>query len=145
MEGRIRVRVRYGETDCMGRVYHANFLSYFECGRIELMRSCGFSYAALEREDACFLPVYEVDVRYRAPALFDEELEVVTRIADFSYVRLTFRYEARRLRDGELCAEGRTVLAAVDARGEPRRLPADLRAYLETLSLPPERERRKRE
>ncbi|MHC4549488.1 MAG: acyl-CoA thioesterase [Planctomycetota bacterium] len=145
MKGRIRVRVRYGETDCMGRAYHANYLTWFECGRVELLREQGFDYARVEREDGCFLPVFDASVRFRAPALFDDELEITTRIVDYSFVRLTFAYEARRLRDDLLCAEGRTVLVAVDPQGEPRKLPADLHAYLTGLPLPPERERRRRE
>ena len=145
MDGEITVRVRYGETDCMGRVYHANYLQYFECGRVELMRTWGFDYARVEREDKCFLPVFEATVKYRAPASFDDELRIVTRVTDFSVVRLTFGYEVRRTSDERLCAEGRTVLAAVDADGEPRRLPQDLRQFLETLDLPPERQRRRGE
>ncbi|MFQ5845819.1 MAG: acyl-CoA thioesterase [Planctomycetota bacterium] len=141
-EGRIRLRVRYGETDCMGRAHHANYLSYFEAGRIELMRDIGFDYARVEREDGCFLPVYRAQLRYRAPAGFDDELEVVTRIVDFSFVRVTFHYEVRRTADGTLCVEGKTVLASVDRAGQPRRLPRRLEAYLEGLDLPPERERR---
>ena len=145
MDNRTRVRVRYGETDCMGRVYHANYLSYFECGRVELMRGWGFDYATVEREDRCYLPVFEARVKYRAPAFFDDELEITTRVVDFSVVRITFHYEARRVADRVLCAEGKTVLAAVDAEGEPRRLPVHLREFLESLPLPPERERRRRE
>ena len=145
MEGKTTVRVRYGETDCMGRVYHANYLSYFECGRVELMRGWGFDYARVEREDACFLPVFEARVKYTAPAMFDDELEITTRVTDFSVVRLTFGYEAHRVADGTLVAHGKTVLAAVDRSGEPRRLPEDLRQFLTTLPLPPERERRRRE
>jgi len=143
MEHRLRLRVRYGETDCMGRVYHANYLAYFECGRVELMRGWGFDYATVEKEDECFLPVIEVRVKYRAPAFFDDELVVKTRVVDYSVVRITFQYEAHRKGDDTLCAEGRTVLAAVDRAGEPRRLPADLREFLESLPLPPERERRR--
>jgi len=143
MEGQTTVRVRYGETDCMGRVYHANYLPYFECGRVELMREMGFNYAHVERDDQCFLPVFEAAVKYRAPAFFDDELTVTTRIVDYSVVRLAFAYEVHR-EDGTLCAEGRTVLAAVDVNGEPRRLPDDLRECLEGLGLPPEKERRKR-
>ena len=59
---RHRIRVRYGETDCMGRVYHANYLAYFECGRVELMRGWGFDYATVEKEDECFLPVTEANL-----------------------------------------------------------------------------------
>ncbi|MHC4954006.1 MAG: acyl-CoA thioesterase [Planctomycetota bacterium] len=144
MEHRLRLRVRYGETDCMGRVYHPNYLSYMECGRVEMMREWGFDYAATEKEDECFLPVFEAWVKYRAPAEFDDEIEVVTTVTDFSFVRLTFAYEVRRVKDDVLCAEGRIVLAAVDKKGEPRRLPEDLRAFLQTFDLPPEKERRQR-
>jgi acyl-CoA thioester hydrolase len=144
MEHRLRLRVRYGETDCMGRVYHPNYLSYMECGRVEAMREWGFDYAATERQDECFLPVVDAWVKYRAPSEFDDELEVVTRVVDFSFVRLTFGYEVIRAKDEVLCAEGRIVLAAVDRNGEPRRLPEDLRQYLQTLELPPEQERRRR-
>ncbi|MHC4848848.1 MAG: acyl-CoA thioesterase [Planctomycetota bacterium] len=144
MEHRLRLRVRYGETDCMGRVYHANYLSYMECGRVELMRNWGFSYAETEKEDECFLPVVEAYAKYRAPAEFDDELEITTRVNDFSFVRITFTYEVMRTRDDVVCAEGRTVLAAVNREGEPRRLPQDLREFLETLELPPERIRRSR-
>ena len=144
MEGKTRIRVRYSETDCMGRAYHANYLTWFECGRVELLRAEGFDYAKTEREDGCYLPVFEARAKYRAPAFFDDELEITTRIVDFSFVRLTFGYEVRRVADGVLCAEGQTVLAAVDAAGEPRKLPQDLRDYLGGLPLPPEQERRKR-
>ena len=128
----------------MGRVYHANYLAYFECGRVELMRGWGFDYATIEKNHECFLPVVEAHVKYRAPAFFDDELEIGTRVDDYSVVRLTFAYEARRRGDGVVCATGRTVLAAVDSDGEPRRMPAELRGFLETLPLPPERERRRR-
>ena len=143
MEGRYKVRVRYGETDCMGRVHHRNYLSYFELARVELMRECGFSYAKVESEDGCYLPVFKTGLTYRAPARFDDELEIHASVADFSYVRLTFQYDVRRLHDSVLCAEGYTVLAAVDHQGEPRKLPADLLEYLQGLPLPPESERRK--
>ena len=143
--GKTIVRVRYGETDCMGRVYHANYFSYFEVGRVELMRSWGFDYARIEKEDQCFLPVYKADARYLAPAFFDDEIEVLTRVVDYSFVRVTFEYEARRVADGTLCAQGRTVLAAVDVAGHPRRLPQHMRDFMETLPLPPEAVRRSRE
>ena len=144
MDNRVRLRVRYGETDCMGRVYHANYLSYMECGRVELMRGWGFSYAETEKEEECFLPVIEAWVKYRAPAEFDDELEVITTVTDFSYVRISFAYVVTRVKDDVVCAEGRTVLAGVDLKGEPRRLPENMREFLETLELPPEKERRRR-
>ena len=51
-----RVRVRYAETDQMGIVYYANYLVWFELGRVELLRSLGLAYSQLEKEHECILP-----------------------------------------------------------------------------------------
>ena len=51
------VRVRYAETDQMGVVYHANYLVWFEVGRVELMRALGFEYKRMEIEDDCRIVV----------------------------------------------------------------------------------------
>ena len=50
------VRVRYAETDQMGIVYYANYLVWFEIGRVELLRALGFSYSQLETEHGRILP-----------------------------------------------------------------------------------------
>src|SRR5262245_18441203 len=44
----IQIRVRYQETDAQGRVHHANYLTYFEMGRVEFLRAMGHSYRELE-------------------------------------------------------------------------------------------------
>ena len=62
-----QVRVRYAETDQMGIVYYANYLVWFEIGRVELLRSLGLAYSQLETEHECILPVVEAKCRYRAP------------------------------------------------------------------------------
>ena len=73
------VRVRYAETDQMGIVYYANYLVWFEIGRVELMRSLGLAYSQLETEHACILPVIEASCRYRSPARYDDEILIETR------------------------------------------------------------------
>jgi acyl-CoA thioester hydrolase len=65
------LRVRYAETDQMGVVYYANYLVWFEVGRVEFMRSLGFDYKQMEIEDGCILPVVEATCRYKAPARSD--------------------------------------------------------------------------
>ena len=70
------VRVRYAETDQMGVVYHANYLIWFEVGRVELMRALGFEYKLMETEDDCFIVVAEGSCRYLSPARYDELLRV---------------------------------------------------------------------
>jgi len=124
-----RLRVRYGETDRMGVVYHANYIVYFEVGRTELIRSLGATYAALE-EGGLRLVVTETGMRLRAPARYDDELRIETRITAVERVRLRFDY--RVLLEGEerLIATGHTVLASVDEAGRPRRLDGALRSAL---------------
>src|SRR4029453_19408864 len=86
-EQTISIRVRYPEVDAMGYLHHSRYLQYFEIGRVELLRSMGHSYADLER-DGVFFVVAKVECRYRAPARYDEELTLTTRIIKQSHVRI---------------------------------------------------------
>jgi acyl-CoA thioester hydrolase len=61
----LSVRVRYQETDAMGRVHHANYINYFELGRTELLRTAGSSYKQVE-EEGFYLVIAEVSCRYLA-------------------------------------------------------------------------------
>ena len=89
------LRVRYGETDQMGRVHHANYLLYMEEARTGMMRALGASYASMERE-GIGLPVRKTDLRYRAAALYEEELVVETRIDRVGPASVTFTYRIVR-------------------------------------------------
>ena len=86
-----KVRVRYGETDQMGYCYYGNYAAYFEVGRVEAMRSLGMSYRELE-ESGVMLPVSHFEVDYFKPALYDDELTVVTAITELKGPRLFFEY-----------------------------------------------------
>ena len=99
-----RLRVRYAETDQMGVVYHANYLVWFEVGRVELMRELGFAYRQLEADRDCVLPVVEVSCRYRSPARYDEVLELETRLIVLRGSVLKFSYQLRRLASAETSA-----------------------------------------
>ena len=91
-----RLRVRYAETDQMGVVYHANYLVWFEVGRVELLRELGFTYRQMEAEQGCVMPVVEVNCRYRAPARYDDLLELETRLIAMRGAVLKFAYQLRR-------------------------------------------------
>lgn len=116
----IQIRVRYQETDAQGRVHHATYLNYFEVGRVELLRAAGYSYRELE-EQGIFLVVREVSCRYHEPAFYDDLLTLRTTTVRSRGVRIEHRYEL--FRDGQLLADGRTVVACVDRQGKVRRLP----------------------
>jgi acyl-CoA thioester hydrolase len=124
------VRVRYAETDQMGVAWHGEYLAWFEVGRTDLLRGCGCTYRELEAQ-GLRLPVIEVQARYLQPALYDDVLEIHTRLADVGGARVTFDYEVRREGTGGPLATGSTSHAAIDLRGRPRRIPEDLRRRLE--------------
>lgn len=128
---RLELRVRYGETDQMGVVHHANYLAYFEEGRTRMMAELGCSYGELE-QGGIGLPVRKVELRYRAPAHYEDELVVETRVLALRAASVSFRYEIRRVGDGELLVTGESELACITLE-EPRRvvpLPDELRELL---------------
>jgi acyl-CoA thioester hydrolase len=121
------VRVRYAETDQMGIVYYANYLVWFEIGRVELLRALGFSYSLLEREHQCILPVIESRCRYRSPARYDDQILIETSPAMLRGSVLKFAYRIlRKASEGEaptLLAEGETVHVVCDAKMTKTTLP----------------------
>ncbi|PYR79247.1 MAG: hypothetical protein DMF86_04045 [Acidobacteria bacterium] len=120
------LRVRYAETDKMGVVYYANYFVWFEVGRADLLRSLGWTYREMELAGVS-LPVIEAHCEYHRPARYDDELEVRTEGRMRSPVRMEFNYDVVRRDDRSLAASGRTVHAALDPGGRPRRLPERIR------------------
>jgi acyl-CoA thioester hydrolase len=113
----------------MGFAYYANYLTWFEVARCEWLRSLGFSYRALEVQDAIMLPVIEAHCEYRQPARYDDELLIRARGELASPVRIRFSYEVVRADGGEVLASGHTVHASTDLTGRPKRLPDHVRAF----------------
>ena len=123
-EHTVTVRVRYGETDQMGVVYHPNYFLYFEAGRTELLRAAGVTYAEMEKSGV-FLVVTEASCRYRSAARYDQELRIFTRVDEVGKARIRFSYRVVGP-DDALLAEGHTELASVDQAKSPVRLPREV-------------------
>ena len=130
------VRVRYAETDQMGVVYHANYLIWFEVGRVELMRAMGFEYKTMETEDDCHIVVAEAHCRYDKPAHYDEVLRVRTRVTEWRNRIVKFSYEIFRDGDNTLLTTGYTTHVICGSNGRPKALPAKYRDVLLALSVP---------
>lgn len=106
-------RVIYGDTDAMGIVYYGTYLRFLEVGRNEYLRARGGDYREIEAA-GYVLPVLEVNVRYRAPAVYDDVLTIKTRVGEVSKVQLRFDYEVRRAADDALLVTGSTSHATLD-------------------------------
>jgi acyl-CoA thioester hydrolase len=118
-----RVRVRYAETDQMGVVYHANYLIWFEVGRVDFIRELGLDYRDMEKEDNAMIAVIEASARYKAPARYDDELIVRTTLAGARGPVVRFRYAVLRAADGLLLCEGETTHIVVDRSMKKREMP----------------------
>ena len=134
-----QVRVRYAETDQMGIVYYANYLVWFEIGRVELLRTLGLAYSQLEIDHGCILPLVEASCRYRSPARYDDEILIETRPSMLRGSVLKFAYRILRKNSNgdepQLLAEGETVHVVCDGQlnkiSLPERYAEALRAMME--------------
>ncbi len=118
-----RLRVRYAETDQMGIVHHANYLVWFEVGRVEWLRQLGFNYKSMEAEEDCFIAVVDAACRYKSPARYDDELVVQTMLTTARGFLLKFHYRLLRASDQHLLAEGETTHVVVGRDLKKRNLP----------------------
>lgn len=113
VEAITRLRVRYGETDQMGFAYYGVYAQYYEVGRVEAMRAIGLSYRDVESR-GIWMPVVDFSIRYRKPARYDDEIEIVTRIETMpSGMRIPFTYECRNAA-GEILNTGNVTLVCLD-------------------------------
>lgn len=118
------LRVRYAETDQMGVVYHANYLVWCEVGRTDFIRAAGKSYAEMERE-GLRLAVADAQLRFIAPARYDDEIRVDTWVECVQSRAVTFGYEIFRTDPAPMqrLVRASTRLVALGEDGAPRTLP----------------------
>lgn len=124
------LRVRYGETDQMGVVYHANYATYFEVGRTEAIRTLGLSYRETE-EGGVEMPVTELTVRYLRAARYDDLLTIRTQLRELPD-RHSVEFHQDILNErGKLVASGKVTLFFLDRATRKRtRMPEALRLRL---------------
>ena len=123
--------VRYGETDQMGVVHHSNYLRYFEVARLEWLSVLGVSYASMEKE-GLIMPVIDVKVTYKTPALFDDSLTIYIFLSELPRVKIIFFYEIKNQKDKIVCT-GETTLAFLNAKTrKPVRCPEEFGALFST-------------
>lgn len=125
-------RVRFVETDMMGVVHHSNHFRWFEMGRVEFLRQAGIRLLELMAEDIVF-PIREVECKYLASALFDDEIVIEAQLAELSRVKLVFHYRILRPRTEEVLAVGRTISVFTNREGRIVRLPQTYMERLETF------------
>ncbi|WP_339894328.1 thioesterase family protein [uncultured Algibacter sp.] len=110
----IQIRVRYGETDQMGVVYHGNYALYLEMGRIEWLRNLGISYKSME-ENGIMLPVVSLSINYKKSAGYDDVINVKTQLKSKPTAKIEFEYEITN-KNGEIITIANTTLVFIDMK-----------------------------
>jgi acyl-CoA thioester hydrolase len=124
--GVVTLRVRYNECDPMGVAHHGAYVSWLEMGRVELLRGAGVSYAELEQAGV-FLVVVKLELSYKRPARYDDQIEVRTVVQRATRVKIEHSYEVWRASaelGSELCVVASSTIACVDGQGRVSALPS---------------------
>lgn len=112
IETKTWVRVRYAETDQMGYVYYGNYAIYLEVARTEWVRNLGITYKEMEEDWGIMLPVYSLNIQYKKPAKYDDELTIFTKVSEPKGVKLEFQHQIYN-QQNQLIIEATVVLVFV--------------------------------
>lgn len=124
-----RIEIYYEDTDTGGVVYYANYLKYFERARTGLLKSVGVDPAAWVKRGVTFA-VIKAEVKYKSNAGYGDTICVETEVKLKGNVRLEFTYKVIHEEDGRTLVTGRTVLACLNEKMRPRRIPDDIKEKL---------------
>ncbi len=127
----MKKRIFYHDTDCGGVVYYGNYLKFLEEARSEYLELHGYSVKKLMDEGFMFV-VARQEVEYKAPAFYDDTLNIETVITEISSIRVEFSYTITN-QHGKLTTKAKTVLVCVGADIKPRSIPPELRAALKPV------------
>ncbi len=124
----MKVRIYYHDTDCGGVVYYANYLRYLEEGRTEFFEQRGISIKEFADNGTVFV-VARQEIDYKTPAYYGDILEINTRLAGVSKVRIELDCEIKN-QEGKTICLAKTILACVGSDLKPKALPEEVRAAI---------------
>jgi acyl-CoA thioester hydrolase len=125
----VKLRARFAETDAMGVVNHTEYFVWFEVARTELLRSLGLPYTEIQRR-GFNTPLVEAFANYKAPARYDDEVEVRIWPGKIGRSSIRLDYEVTKLPRKEVLCTGHTVHVLIGTDGKPKSIPDDLRGKL---------------
>ncbi len=120
---RLKLRVRYAETDQMGVAHHASYFVWMEAARTELLREKGMPYRELERR-GYLLPVREAHCRYRKSLQYDDVFIIESKLIEIRGASIKIDYAIyRESRADDIVADGYSLHAFVNGNGEVLKVP----------------------
>ena len=125
----MKMRIYYEDTDCGNVVYYANYLKYMERSRTELLRERGIDLAEYHKNGHLFA-VTEANIRYKAPARYNDLLDLESKIVELTPVTMLFSTDIKRAADGALLVTGDVRVACITPEGKAQRMPRELKTKL---------------
>ena len=122
----IKIKIYYHHTDCGGVVYYSNYLKFLEEARTEFFSEKGFSIKELAQNGTMFV-VARQEVDYKAPAVYGDVLEIRTKAAEISAVKIIFENEIYN-QNSQLLTKAKTILVCVDKNLKPKAIPEEIRS-----------------
>ena len=116
-----KIKIYYEDTDSGGVVYYANYLKYLERARSEAIYSLGLSNSILQEDYGTLIIVKSCNIKYKKPAKFEDELEVLSSI--ISKTRTSFSMSQIIKRQEEIISEAEVQLVTVNKDGKPIKIP----------------------
>ena len=126
-------KVYYEDTDASGRVYHANYLKFFERGRTDLIYQTKYTHEVLLDKFNIIFVVKECSIEFKQPAFFEDTIKVVSKIDQLSRVRIQFNQKI--FRDSNLLAQAKILVIPVNRSGKISKLPNELYFFLESFKI----------
>ena len=124
------IRIYYEDTDSGGVVYHSNYLKFMERARTEWLRDFEIDQKALKDNLNLMFVVHEIDIKFARPAVFNDEIEVQTKLEKLGSVKIEL--EQKIFRSSELLIESRVVVASVNSMSmKPMRIPNEIKLLME--------------
>jgi acyl-CoA thioester hydrolase len=124
------LRIYYEDTDSGGVVYHSNYLKFMERARTEWLRDFEIDQKALKDNLNLMFVVHEIDIKFMRPAIFNDEIEVQTKLEKLGSVKIEL--EQKIFRSTEILIESRVVVASVNSFSmKPMRIPNEIKLLME--------------
>ena len=124
-------KVYYEDTDASGRVYHANYLKFFERGRTDLIYHTKYTHEILLDKFNIIFVVKECEIEFKKPAFFEDTIKVISKIDQLSRVKIQFNQKI--FRDSSILAQARILVIPINKFGKISKLPDEVYLFLESL------------
>ncbi len=118
------VKVRFGEVDSMGIVWHGNYVKYIEEGRESFGRKYGISYLDIYANNV-MSPVVNMNIDFKKQVQYGDILVIETEFVNQVSAKFIFNYKIFRKSDNELVATAQSTQVFIDLNKEMILYPPD--------------------